>query len=284
MYLPETFLITLENKNYPGIRVSQGIPCLAIGTGILTQKTLSEEFFDHFNVYANDLYFVKEQGFSDISSITMVKILEDIKAWAEALELQKYALFGHSAFGIVALEFAKKYPDLVTHVIMTGTPINSNAQVAALHNEIFQTQADETRKRIDTERRAQVAKEDLTSLSSSERFLREYIYRDAPRYWHIPDYDCSHLWEGIVLDRLIDKFFTDILPSIDVREHLETIPTPIFLAAGVSDYDCCPWLWKDLPNLPSKMTIQSFENSGHWPQYEEANLFNQRIVEWLNRL
>ncbi|MBN9343302.1 MAG: hypothetical protein BGO76_05910 [Caedibacter sp. 38-128] len=284
MHLSESFSIHIENQKYTGTHKGQGIPCLAIGTGILTQRSLSPGFFDHFNVYASDLYFVKEQALSDISSMTMDKIIEDIKAWGQALDLKKYALFGHSAFGIVALEFAKKYPELITHLIMTGTPVNSNPQIAAYHDQIFQAQADAKRKQIDAERRAQVAQEDLTAFSPSERWRREYIYRDAPRYWHIPDYDCSHLWEGINLDRFVEMFFTNILPNIDVKKNLAELQIPIFLAAGLSDYDCCPWLWQDLPNRPSSMRIEYFKKSGHWPQYEEPELFNQKIKEWINQI
>lgn len=255
-----------------------------IGTGILTQRSLSQGFFDHFNVYASDLYFVKEQALPDVSSMTMEKIIDDIKAWGTALELKDYMLFGHSAYGIVALEFSKKYPKLATHLLLTGTPANSTPQVAAHHDQLFQAQADKKRKQLDAERRAQIAQQDLTTLSPSERWAREYIYRDAPRYWHIPDYDCSHLWEGIILDRFMETFFANILPNIDVRKNLSDIQTPIFLAAGLNDYDCCPWLWQDLSNLPPLMTIQHFKESGHWPQYEEAELFNRKVIEWINHL
>ncbi len=82
------------------------------------------------------------------------------------------------------------------------------------------------------------------------------------------------------MDKVIERFFTDILPKTKVEQGLERINVPIFLAAGLSDYDCCPWLWKDLPNLPSHMTVSLFKNSGHYPQYEEAALFDARVIEW----
>src|SRR5438094_469255 len=100
---------------------------------------------------------------------------------------------------VVALEFAKKYPNLVSGIIMSGTPPNSNPEIAAINNAYFEKYADPNRKMIDAKRREQFAKEDLRSLNLSERFLREYIWRDAPRYWHIPDFDCSAVWEDIVL-------------------------------------------------------------------------------------
>lgn len=210
----------------------------------------------------------------------MEVIIEDIKALTESLRLKYFIILGHSAYGIVALEFIKKYPELASAVIMIGTPLNSNLAVAVHNNSLFEKLADANRKAIDIKRRAEVAHKDLTCLSVGERFLREYVYRDAPRYWHVPDYDCTHLWNGIIPDKLLEHFFAEILPNIDVKRDLEKIQIPIFLAAGLSDFDCCPWVWKDLPNIPSRMTISLFQQSGHWPQMEEHELFDKRIVEW----
>lgn len=282
--IPLSLTINMRGQSYPVLKKGRGIPCLAIGTGILTQRSLSSTFHQHFEVYASDLYFAKDHAFADSSHVTMDVLVEDIKAWGEALGLDHYVIFGHSAFGILGLEFVKKYPDLVSALLITGTPVNSNPLVGAQNNAIFENQAEDRRKQIDKTRRAQVAKEDLNRLAPSERFLREYVYRDAARYWHIPDYDCSHLWEGIILDQLIERLFAEIFPSVDVTQNLEFIQTPIFLAAGVSDYDCCPWLWRDLPNLPKNMIIKTFTHSGHWPQYEEPLLFDTRVIEWMKTI
>jgi len=99
-------------------------------------------------------------------------------------------------------------------------------------------------------------------LSSSEKFIREYVYTQAPRYWYQADYDCSHLWEGIELAPLMDSFFAEILPSVDVMDDLEKIKVLILHAIGMSDYDCCPWMWGKIENLPSNMTNAFFHKSG----------------------
>lgn len=224
---------------------------------------------------------MQSHGLEDISQVSIDTLIEDMKTMEEALGLNQYVLLGHSAFGILALEFVKKYPERVAAVLMVGTPINWNPEVITKHNKIFEQQADSQRKKIDAARRRQVAQEDLSLLSSSERFLREYIYRDAPRYWHIPDYDCSPIWEGLVLDRLMERLFSTIFPAVDVTKDLESIQTPVFLAAGLSDYDCCPWLWQELPNLTKNMEIRLFKKSGHWPHYEEPELFDTQAMEWL---
>lgn len=276
--------ISIRDQTYFVKKTGHGTPCLLIGLGTLIQRSLSSVFQQHFEVFASDTYWVAEGALDDISQVTMNTILNDIKAIGEALNLQKYVILAHSAYGIVALEFAKQYPDIASAIIMIGTPVNSSPAVAIQNNAIFDSQADNQRKQIDAARRTQIAQENLSQLTFSEQFLWEYIFRDAPRYWYNPSYDCTHLWEGITLDKIIGRFFVEILPNVDVTQQLETIQIPIFLAAGLSDYDCCPWLWQNLSNLPPHMTISIFEKSGHWPQFEEPELFDERVINWLKNI
>lgn len=273
--------VSIKGKSYPVIKAGKGIPCLLICLGTPSLRTISKNFTKMFEVYSSDMYWVDSAALDDPESVTMDTIIDDIKALADALHLKEYIIFAHSAYGIIALEFAKKYPNAAAGIIMIGTPLNSNQKVAEINNAIFQREADEKRKLIDSERRAQVEKEDLSKLNASQRWLREYVYRDAPRYWHIPDFDCTELWEGIHLNRLIIRLFSDILPNTDVLKGLENVNEPVFLAAGVSDYDCCPWVWNEVPNLPKNFTMGIFNKSGHWPHYEEPDLFDASIKKWI---
>lgn len=277
----ENYEVKIRDIAYPVIKAGKGPSCLLICLGTPSFRTLSQQFADTFTIYSSDVYWIENQGLSDITSVTIDTIIDDIKALGDALNLKQYFIFAHSAYGIIALEFAKKYPDVAAGIIMVGTPVNCNTEVATVNETVFQQNADVQRKAIDATRRAEIAKEDLTFLAPAARWVREYIYRDAPRYWHIPDFDCTELWKGIQLDKLLVYLFTDILPKINVLKDLEKIKLPIFLAAGLSDYDCCPWHWKKIANLPKNFTIVEFNNSGHWPHYEEAKLFDKSIKEWM---
>lgn len=275
------FNVLINENSYPVIKSGTGIPCLMICLGTPLLRTISKNFTQMFEIYSSDMYWVDSTALDDPESVTIDTIIDDVKALADALKLKQYVIFAHSAFGIIALEFAKKYPNSVSGIIMVGTPLNSNKDVAEMNNEIFQREADEKRKLIDAERRAQIEKEDLNKLNASDKWLREYVYRDAPRYWHIPDFDCTELWNGIHLNRLIIRLFSDILPNIDVLKGIKNINQPVFLAAGMSDYDCCPWVWKNVDNLPENFTISTFKKSGHWPHYEEPDLFDIKIKQWI---
>jgi pimeloyl-ACP methyl ester carboxylesterase len=163
----------------------------------------------------------------------------------------------------------------------SAPPLHWNAESIALHNKIFYTQADNKRQAIDKERKEIVSQEDLSLLSPHDRFLREYVFRDAARYWHDPSFDCSDLWQDIEVDESIDLWFSKILPAINVRENLQNIQCPLYIAAGLSDFDCCPYLWENEKRMPPKTQIEKYCSSGHYPHYEESPLFDKNVVKWV---
>lgn len=275
----------VNGKEYPVLVSGEGIPCLAIGIGTLMQRTLSKRFKSHFRVYSSDLYWDQRHALANSKRLTMEQILLDILELGKSLKLQKYVLFGHSAYGIVALEFAKQFPTALAGIILVGTPPHSNSEVAKRNDEYFNQHASPDRLLIDKLRREEYAREDTRSSDPSKRFLREYIWRDGPRYWHNPHFDCTPLWEDIIVDEVLDHFFTNILPQNDIEKHLDTIRSPIFLAAGLSDYDCLPAIsWLEIKNRPKQMIISEFKESGHYPNYEEEALFDERIEMWISKI
>lgn len=279
-----TTTITLDGKQYPVKIAGNGLPVLCLGTGTLDQRALSPEFKRRFKLYSSELYFDKRYSLDSVDILTINKIIDDSALMAEQLGLDSYFLFGFSAFGLIALEFAKKYPERIRGIIMVGTPPNSNPTVGARNNAYFEHHAEPRRKSIDAERRNILAQEDLSTVDFDARFKRLYIYRDAPRNWFKPDFDCSDIWKDIELSKAMEYLFAVLFPQLDVMQGLENIQCPLFLAAGLSDYNCCPITWKEIPNLPPRMTIVEFKESGHYPHYEEQTKFDEAIFAWLKEL
>ena len=123
----------------------------------------------------------------------------------------------------------------------------------------------------------------LDDKTIARRFEIEYIYRDAPRYWAQMDFDCSRIWQGLLPPNEFIPLFNEILPEIEVRDNLSKLKCPVYLAAGMYDYDCCPWHWEILTDTCSSLYVERFEHSGHYPHYEEQTLFDKKIVNWLNK-
>ena len=56
---------------------------------------------------------------------------------------------------------------------------------------------------------------------------------------------------------------------------------PVFLGLGRYDYLVAPpRSWNSRQNFRN-LTISVFEKSGHTPQFEEAKLFDQELLQWL---
>lgn len=276
----EVVTVNIRDCEYPVSISGTGIPVVTIGDGIAMERTLSTRFRESFQLYATDLYWAEKYGRNDRAAITLDIMLDDILSLIKELGLDRPIVLGHSAFGILALEFAKRYPDSSRGFVLIGTPVNSNPIVAANNLATFEEVASQDRIDLYKARCKEVNQEDFSEKSIAEQFMRQYIYRDAPIYWHQMDFNCTELWEGILPDDIFEPVFGRIFPETDVLKGLHKVNRPVYLAAGMSDYDCCPWKWKEVEKLPQQMVIDIYQKSGHYPHFEETEKFDERICEW----
>ena len=59
------------------------------------------------------------------------------------------------------------------------------------------------------------------------------------------------------------------------------ITPPTFLAQGVWDFNAPPTRWAGVLKTFRDCTYVAFERSGHYPFYEEGELFDKALLEWL---
>ncbi len=58
---------------------------------------------------------------ADVSSMTWENLTADAEALRQALGFDKWAVLGHSFGGMVALEYALRYPQSLSHLLLVGT-------------------------------------------------------------------------------------------------------------------------------------------------------------------
>lgn len=80
----------------------------------------------------------------------------------------------------------------------------------------------------------------------------------------------------------IGTLLKNTLP-ISFENTIRLFSTNLYSDIGMSDYNCCPWHWLEL-QLPENFTINCFDKSGHYPHYEEPELFMNRISVWMQTL
>lgn len=282
-------VISLDGKDYPLRIVGNGpIPCLVVGWGSLTENTISTCFKEMFTVYLTNLYWDKKDALSNPTSLTMEKVCTDIQVIADQLKLDKYVIFGHSCYGLVALEIAKADPR-VKGVIMVGTPTSWNPAHNQRAQQHFKEMADEGRKENDKQRRAYFEKirKPGEHLLTIDGYTSETAY-----YW--ADYAMDNniirkTWQGIEPDeKVVGHFFDIILPNFSIENNIEKVQCPVFLAGGPYDFDSIPLLvWKSekvAKELGDKLTILECSNSGHWPHFEEPVFFDEGLAKWLKKV
>ena len=86
------------------------------------EDTISRTFAALNQSYSLIRYDLRGSGLSDIAVDTMgsAQDVEDIKAVADAAGLERFALYGTSGGAVRAIEFAVKYPERLSHLILLG--------------------------------------------------------------------------------------------------------------------------------------------------------------------
>jgi proline iminopeptidase len=187
-----------------------------------------------------------------------------------------------TSHSLLALEYAKKYPQQVTHVVMIGISPNLGPENAAMAERNWEESVWPERKEALAARIREFPDEKLAKLPPSERFVKWNVRR-APRSWFDFHFDSSSLWQGISPNMpILDFFYGVALRDLDITKGLEAFNLPLFLALGRFDYIVAPvGSWEPMRPKFKHLTVRIFERSGHSPQYEEASLFDAETLKWL---
>ncbi len=260
----------------------EGRPALVIGSAVYYPRTFSSELRKSLQ-----LIFADHRGFAHASKelqpsdYSFDVVLGDIELVRRHLGHEKVIIIGHSGHGYMALEYAKRFPQHVSHVVMIGTgPSHSTA-----HQEASERYWQES---VCPERKAQLAK-DFALLpaeieAAPERRFVTFCIRLGAKSWYEHAYNAAPLWEGVHVNMpVFDHLWGETFRDLDVRKGLERLDVPVFLGLGRYDYLVAPYAtWDAYRDSFKDLTVRVFEKSGHTPQLEEPALFDAELLEWLS--
>ena len=260
-----------------------GIPTIAIGSAIQGPRLVSPQLRQHLRlVFLDHRGFAASPGRVDTAEFALDRLVDDIERTRQELGLGRIAVLGHSGHALMALEYAKKYPANVSHVIMIGMAPDLSAASAAAAERYWQESVSPERKAALEENFQRLSDERLAQFPPGEQFIKNYV-RNGPRIWYDPRFDSSPLWEGMEVNRaMIDHVWGCEFRDIDITHGLATFDWPVFLALGRYDFLVAPpSAWDAIRPQFRNLTVRVFERSGHTPQYEEAALFDAELVRWM---
>jgi proline iminopeptidase len=167
---------------------------------------------------------------------------------AKSLGLSRFALLGHSYGGFLALEYAIRWPESLTHLILVATSAGPIPVRAAS--------------------------------VSTDAELREYFRGVWPRFFFGNDKNWLLFETAQFAADPYNAAFTRELPGYDVRKQVAGLVVPTLLIVGRTDrYRVhMEWLAEQMPNA----TLRVFDDVGHFPFIEAANEFTQTVAGFMN--
>lgn len=194
---------------------------------------------DRYKVIGFDM---RGHGHSSLTPpYTFDQIVEDIEQLRQTLGGgRKMVLSGGSFGGFIALSYAVKYPQHLSHLILRGTAPSYRHEQEALAN--FHARAEQ---KAPAATRAMLDKVFSPTIVDDEEF-RLIMFALAPMYLPegaTPDYDriLESSRKGIYRAKVHnDLYLPEVWRRYDVVERLKDIPVPTLVICGESDWICDP--------------------------------------------
>ena len=253
----------------------RGLPCLVMHGGLgLDHTYLSalDALDDMLHLVYYDHRGNGRSGRPPLDTITFEQLCADADALRAHLGFERVAVLGHSGGGFIALEFALRYPQRLSHLLLVTTAprleFGSPAMLARME-----------RKGMTPAMRAVVEKplEDDTAL---EHFFRTM----APLYYHT--------YDAAVVERQIRDIIFDagafnrglaLAAGWKATLRLGEIRAPTLIIAGGDDVIYPPADAEVLHRGIAGSELVVFERSGHHPYVEEPEAFVNALRGWIRR-
>lgn len=275
--------VQVEGADLHYVTEGRGFPCLVIGHAESSRLLLSRKLRDYFQFTFMDLrHDARSMSSLEVSEITLDTYLDDIDAVSRALGFGRFAILGHSHHAYVALQYARKYSKKISHVIMTGC-----APCDVWHSrqdEFWESDATDERKALFARKWEEFQKQ-RPKIPAKEQETASLI-ASAPKL-------CWNLAENLAFVEAAEAVHNDrdvylhyqltILRHYDIAEERERIAIPIFLALGRYDYVAPYMLWEERRGALPSLSFNLFYRSGHFPMFEEQELFDEKLIEWISK-
>lgn len=281
---PEKKCIEIDGFKFQAHIEGQGPTALVIGSALYYPRSFSKELCSQFRMVFVDWRGFAKQETAKEQSVSFDTLLADIEKVRNALQIRSCILIGHSAHALLALEYAKKYPHAVSHLVMIGAAPNLSQTMHEAASRNWEESVWPERKEANAKRLQNLPDEELEKLPLPERFVAWYVRRD-PQAWYDFNFNSSKLWEGIRPSMpLFDYLYGVALRDLDITKGLDSFKKPVFLALGRYDFIVAPpSSWDPFRAKFKDLTCRVFERSGHSPQYEEAHNFNKELITWFKK-
>ena len=254
-----------------------GFPCIVpciLGTKPyerLTPAPLTDLFqFVYVDLRGGD------QSTGDPGTLTFDVLAGDFEAVRTHLGLERVAVLGYSILGVLAIEYARRCPGSVSHVIAAGTPpIGDLPQMAKAAAAFFEAEGSAERKAI--------LRENYASLPPGTPPERA-VFAQTPMRFFDPRFDAVALFaEAVFKPALFEHVLGPLTAAWNIASDRKSLRVPILVAHGRHDYVIPYTMWDGIIDTLPDATLHLFEHSGHQAFFEEPERFVEVVRGWMAR-
>lgn len=201
----------------------------------------------------------------------------DVAGLAEALELGRYTLLGHSAGARVALQHAVDHPGHAARVVCSGGVAHAGA-LAHLDTTFEQFDTPELRASVedafDAEGRARTPEDCHAAWMGQMPF-----FLADPRAPVLDELD--RLWRKVRYSPDIHRHGS--FGAFDVRDRLSQVRVPVLVITGREDRITRPQESEEIARLLPHAQLAIVEGAGHFPFAERPDAYFGALNAWLTR-
>jgi proline iminopeptidase len=275
-------MLTIGATPHPFLTEGTGQTCIVVGLAPSYAPLFSDRLKQRIRfVYVDFKNSWNAESPRGVAQITMDTLLDEIDQVRTGLGLPKACLIGHSAPGLIAMEYSLRHPERVSHVILVSVEPCFTRDYLKARTAFWELDASAERKAVYARNLQRVPDELLRTLSPRDAFALRYA-RTAPQYFYDPSYDFYWAFSGRQFSaEMISHYVSSIIADYDPRPRLANNSVPILLVLGKYDYNIPYHEW-DLPRKTTPhLTSHLFERSAHFPMIEEGARFDEAVLRWL---
>jgi pimeloyl-ACP methyl ester carboxylesterase len=242
-------------------------------TTMLSLKPLS----NHFTLIYYDHRCNGRSIGASIETVTWENLTFDAETIRKTLCIDKWAVVGSSFGGTVALEYAIRYPQNLSHLCLLDTCADGKALLNYV--PITLAQRGYQKKVIDYATRFFSGQIGENELVKSMLILGKAYYSNHSVFFFLKE-----IFNSLRIQRnskALIYCFKSLIPSWSVINKLNNIVIPTLIIAGENDFLFPPEYqeWMSLRIVGSKLIL--IENAGHNAHIEKPDIVNKEILDFI---
>ncbi len=197
--------------------------------------------------------------------------VDGLRQWAGA---EKIVVTGGSYGGFIAMEYAVRYPDRVLAMVLRDTAADASTLMLAYENARKQDRVELPWEDFDRYWTGRITDDDDLKARWAEMIpLYDYEYD--------PVKSAAAVEAGLYRHESHNWCFQQNMPVYDLKPLLPTVTCPTLVTVGRTDWVTPVSQAQVIADLVPDSRLVVFEKSGHSPQTEEAELFQQVMRDFL---